>query len=230
MTTDSCSSACLARLDLEKITKAYDSEPWWYDVRGFLILTFAYRATLWEQLRLFSANIGPRHLEVAIGSGTLFGMILRRARREGRAPQRVVGCDYAERMLAGAARRFAKDPLIELGLADVGRMPYPDADFDSVNVANAMHCFPDLGLALREIRRVLRPGGTLAANVLLHPRGGWPWRGIAERINRWGAAKGIVNRPYDRDEVLVAVAAAGLALEREWVSGNVCNMVLRRPA
>ncbi|MGN2393366.1 class I SAM-dependent methyltransferase, partial [Pelomicrobium sp. G1] len=30
---------------LEKIAQAYSSPPWWYDVRGFFILTFAYRST-----------------------------------------------------------------------------------------------------------------------------------------------------------------------------------------
>ena len=62
---------------LDKIEAAYSSEPWWYDIRGFFILTFSYRSTLWNQIALFSKNIGENHLEVAIGSGTLFDIILK---------------------------------------------------------------------------------------------------------------------------------------------------------
>lgn len=214
--------------ELAKIARAYDAPPWWYDVRGFFILTFAYRGTLWEQLRLFAGNIGREHLEVAVGSGTLFAMVLKRARREGRTPRRIVGFDYAEAMLAGAVHRFAAEPAIELGIADVGAMPYPDAVFDTVNVANAMHCFPDVPLALREIRRVLRPGGTMAANVLLEPTGIWPLSAIARSINRWGMAKGILHRPYRLAELRAAVQAAGLAVDREEVSGNAWNVIARR--
>ncbi len=50
---------------LAKIEKAYDSPPLWYDIRGFFVLTFAYRSTLWAQIALFGNNIGPRHLEGA---------------------------------------------------------------------------------------------------------------------------------------------------------------------
>lgn len=212
-----------------KIAKAYDSPSWWYDVRGFFILTFTYRATLWEQLRLFAGCLGREHLEVAIGSGTLFAMILKRARRLGCAPQRVVGFDYAERMLAGAVHRFAGDRTVELGLGDATRMRFADASFDSVAVANALHCIPDAAAALREMQRVLRPGGRLAANVLLHPRGGWPWRPLAERINRWGQAKGILDRPYAEDEIRGLVLAAGFRIERAWVSGNAWNVVAVKP-
>lgn len=212
-----------------KIAKAYDSPSWWYDLRGFFILTFTYRATLWEQLRLFAAAMGREHLEVAIGSGTLFAMILRRARRLGRAPERVVGFDYAERMLAGAVRRFAGDPALELSLGDATRMRFADASFDSVAVANALHCIPDAGAALAEMHRVLRPGGRLAANVLLHPRGGWPWRPLAERINRWGMAKGILHRPYAEAEIRALVEGAGFRIERAWVSGNAWNVVAVKP-
>ncbi len=55
----------------DEIAAAYASPPWWYDVRGFFILTFAYNSTIGRQLRFFGANFGPRHLEVACGTGTL---------------------------------------------------------------------------------------------------------------------------------------------------------------
>lgn len=222
-------TAILEPLDLAKIAQAYDAEPWWYDVRGFLILTFSYRSTLGEQIRLFAHNLKREHLEVAIGSGTLFGMVLRRAKRLGHDPQRVVGIDYAASMLAGAIRRFSGDTRCELALGDVGHMGFPAAHFDSVNVANAMHCFPDLASALSEIHRVLRPGGSLATNVLLHPRGIWPFRQISERINRWGTRKGILNRPYTIHEVIDAMTATGFRVEHSWVTGNVLNLIANKP-
>src|SRR6478672_3814286 len=61
----------------DEIAAAYVSPPWWYDVRGFFILTFAYNSTLTRQLRFFGPNFGPRHLEVACGTGTLLEMVLR---------------------------------------------------------------------------------------------------------------------------------------------------------
>ena len=42
----------------EQIAAAYRSDPWWYDVRGFFILTFAYNSTLPGQMRFFGANFG----------------------------------------------------------------------------------------------------------------------------------------------------------------------------
>jgi len=61
----------------EEIAAAYDSQPWWYDLRGFFILTFAYNSTLTHQLRFFAPNFGARHLELACGTGTLLEMVLR---------------------------------------------------------------------------------------------------------------------------------------------------------
>lgn len=213
----------------DEIARAYSSEPWWYDVRGFLILTFAYRSTLWNQLRFFGPNIGERHLEVAIGTGTLFELVLGWRRRKRLPIARVTGVDYAESMLAGAMHRFRKHPEIELLHADVAAMDLPDAAFDTANVANAVHCFPDVEGALRGIHRVLKPGGRLAANVLLYPRGPAPLRGIAQRINDWGIRKGILYTPYEQDDIRARFLAAGFRIDREEVSGNCLNLRAVKP-
>jgi len=60
----------------DEIAEAYSSEPWWYDIRGFFILTFAYNSTIGTQMRFFGPNFGQKHLEVACGTGTLLEMIL----------------------------------------------------------------------------------------------------------------------------------------------------------
>jgi ubiquinone/menaquinone biosynthesis C-methylase UbiE len=213
----------------DEIARAYESPPWWYDVRGFFILTFAYRSTLTEQLRLFGPNVGANHLEVAIGTGTLFELVLRWRRWKRLPVAHVVGVDYAEPMLDGARRRFAREHAIELLHADVAALPYPDATFDSANVANAVHCFPDVDAALREIFRVLKPRATLAANVLLYPSGPAPLRRIAERINAWGMRKGILMSPYEQEDVRRKLAATGFEVTAEKRSGNTYNVLARKP-
>jgi ubiquinone/menaquinone biosynthesis C-methylase UbiE len=133
-------------------------------------------------------------------------------------------------MLAGAYRRFAAQPQVELRHADAAALPFPDASFDTANIANSVHCLPDVDGALRDTFRVLRPGGTLAANVLLHPNGTWPLRVLAERINQWGIRKGILYTPYRVEEVREHILKAGFELQSEKVSGNCYDVLARKPA
>lgn len=213
----------------EEIAQAYSSEPWWYDVRGFLILTFAYRSTLWAQVRLFGGNIGPHHLEVAIGTGTLFDIILKWRKWKRLPSAHIVGIDYAEPMLAGAIHRFADQPNIELHHADVAALPFPDSSFDSANIANSVHCFPDVDAGFRDVFRVLKPGAPLAANVLLYARGPQPLRWIANKINAWGMRKGILFTPYQADDIRRRLQAAGFEIVREEIAGNTYNVIARKP-
>lgn len=214
---------------LAKIERAYDSPPLWYDVRGFGILTFAYQSTLWEQISLFGSNMGRRHLECAIGSGTLFGIILAWKRIRARElPAEMVGFDYAPSMLAGAIRRFKRTPNVRLMQADVAALDLPDDYFDTANVANALHCFPDVDAGLREIRRVLKVGGTFAVNVLLYPEGLQPFRWIAERIDAWGMKKGILFTPYRRDDIRRRIIDAGFDIVRESQTGNTYNVLAKK--
>jgi ubiquinone/menaquinone biosynthesis C-methylase UbiE len=213
----------------DEIAAAYDSPPWWYDVRGFLILTFAYNSTLGRQLRFFGPNFGHEHLEVACGTGTLLELVLRWRKRR-RMPQvHVVGIDYAESMLAGAKHRFAGQPHIELLHADAADLPWPEASFDTANIANSLHCFPNVDGALRDISRVLKPGGTLAANVLVYPKGLWPFKTIAERINGWGMRKGILHTPYRVEDIRQRILDTGFEVVAERVSGNCYDVLAKKP-
>ena len=212
----------------DEIAAAYDSPPWWYDLRGFFILTFAYNSTLTRQLRFFSRNFGPRHLELACGTGTLLDMVLRWRRWKGLPEVQIAGVDYAESMLAGAERRFASRKNIELRHADAAALPYPDGSFDTANIANAIHCFPDVPAALREVHRVLKPGGTLAANALLYPRGFWPFRQIAKGLDNWGIRKGILYTPFYVEEIRRHMGVAGFEVVAELVSGNCCDVLVKK--
>ena len=209
----------------DEIAEAYKSEPWWYDIRGFFILCFAYNSTVGTQLRFFGRNMGKDHLEVACGTGTLLKMILKWRRRK-RLPQaNVVGIDYAPSMLAGAEKRFANDLDVRVEHADAAELPYADNSFDTANIANSIHCFPTVDNALRDIRRVLKPGGTLAANVLLFPRGVYPFNRFAAQINSWGMKKGILYSPFKLEEIQQTFKDAGYGIQSEFLSGNTWNVV-----
>jgi ubiquinone/menaquinone biosynthesis C-methylase UbiE len=213
----------------DDIAAAYASPPWWYDVRGFFILTFAYNSTLTHQLRFFGPHMSRRHLEVACGTGTLLDLALRWRAWKGLPEPHITAIDYAESMLAGARRRFRRRPNIEVRHADAAALPCPDASFDTVNIANSIHCFPDMDGALHEVARVLTPGGTLALNALLYPRGPWPLKQIAQRIDEWGVRRGILYSPLVEADVSQRVEGAGLRIQSARTSGNCFDVVARKP-
>ncbi|WP_327167572.1 class I SAM-dependent methyltransferase [Streptomyces subrutilus] len=79
----------------------------------------------------------------------------------------VLGADLTPQMLAAAQRagRAADGALL---LADVARLPLRDGALDAVFAAGLIAHLPDPGANLRELARVVRPGGRLA---LFHPIG-----------------------------------------------------------
>lgn len=87
---------------------------------------------------------------------------------------RYVAADIAPAMLertraAALARGVASR--VETVLADVGRLPFADGDFDLVVSFTGLHCFPDPHQAVREMVRVLHPGGVLTGSALLEDTG-----------------------------------------------------------
>ncbi len=210
----------------EKLDKAYDSPPWWCDLRGFGILKLSYRGSLRSQLSFFERNLGDRHLEVAVGSGTLLSMLLNRRRRLGPLPTAITGVDYSPQMLAGARRRFAHLDNCSLLQCDAAKIPLETGTFDTANIANAIHCVADVPGVLKELHRLLRPGGTLAINALLHPRG--PLRKISNSVNTWGQRKGILHAPFSEQEILAHLQTAGFDTVQTFREGNALFVLAYR--
>jgi ubiquinone/menaquinone biosynthesis C-methylase UbiE len=101
-----------------------------------------------------------RVLEVAAGTGRVTRQLLANL-----APDaELVATDLNEPMLAEAQRRLA-DPRVTWQTADAQALPFADRGFDAVACQFGLMFVPDKLLALREMNRVLRPGGTLLLNV-----------------------------------------------------------------
>jgi demethylmenaquinone methyltransferase/2-methoxy-6-polyprenyl-1,4-benzoquinol methylase len=81
---------------------------------------------------------------------------------------RVTGLDFSEPMLERARR---KAPQLEWVSGDLLALPFADEGFDAATVGFGVRNVDDLELALRELRRVLRPGGRLGILEITRPRG-----------------------------------------------------------
>jgi demethylmenaquinone methyltransferase/2-methoxy-6-polyprenyl-1,4-benzoquinol methylase len=104
---------------------------------------------------------GDRVLDACCGTGDL--AVAARARGAD-----VVGLDFSERMLE---RARCKEPAIEWVRGDVLALPFEDSSFDAVTVGFGVRNVEDLEAGLRELRRVLRPGGRLGILEITKPRG-----------------------------------------------------------
>lgn len=117
----------------------------------------------WRRLAAQSAvRPGDRALDAACGTGDLALADLTAG------ASRVTGLDFSERMLERARR---KSSAIEWVQGDMLALPFADATFDAATVGFGVRNVADLELALRELRRVLRPGGRLAILEITQPRG-----------------------------------------------------------
>ena len=204
---------------------SYNLTPVLYDVRGFFILTLAYRNTLQSQVRFFAENLKGRHLECAIGTGTFTQICMKHARKKLKDQDfHLVGVDYSKALMGGAKRKLKG---AELAIEDLRDMSFPDASFDTANLPNGYHTIADIDKAMHEIARVLKPGGTLYMNVLLYPGDGFMNK-ISTKVNDYGQSIGILNRPYTREEVLASLPQYGLQLEDEKTVQNCIFLKTRK--
>ena len=104
---------------------------------------------------------GDRVLDACCGTGDL-------ALAAERVGGRVTGLDFSEAMLARARR---KSQSVEWVRADMLELPFADATFDAVTVGFGIRNVADLEAGLRELARVLKPGGRLGCLEITRPRG-----------------------------------------------------------
>jgi ubiquinone/menaquinone biosynthesis C-methylase UbiE len=114
----------------------------------------------WADRMAEAARLAPGQtvLDVACGTGVLARAAAARVAPDGA----VTGLDRNEAMLAVAGRRT---PAVDWRLARAESLPFPDAAFDAVVSQFGLMFFEDRAGALKEMWRVLRPGGRLAVAV-----------------------------------------------------------------
>lgn len=118
----------------------------------------------WRRRAADLAAVGPgdRVLDVATGTGDL---AIELAQRVGGLGQ-VVGLDFSEAMLE---RARAKAPGISFERGDALALPYPDASFDAATVGFGARNFANLERGLREMVRVVKPGGRIVVLEITTP-------------------------------------------------------------
>lgn len=129
-----------------------------YDVMNDLMSGGLHR--VWKTFTVARADVRPgmKVLDIAGGTGDLARAFARRAGPTGQ----VWLTDINESMLRVGRDRLADDGLVvPTAVCDAEKLPFPDAMFDRVSVAFGLRNMTHKDIALREMRRVLKPGGKL---------------------------------------------------------------------
>jgi len=140
----------------KKVAGVFTSVASKYDIMNDLMSVGLHR--IWKRFAVGQANVhqGQRVLDIAGGSGDLSRLFLNKVGSTGQ----VVLTDINNAML-----RVGRDRLLDEGLAtptaqcDAEHLPFPDNYFDCVSIAFGLRNVTHKDAALREMRRVLKPGG-----------------------------------------------------------------------
>jgi SAM-dependent methyltransferase len=151
---------------------------------GFVVPADAYD----RFMGLYSVQLGPqladlagvaagrRALDVGCGPGALTGELVARLGADA-----VAAVDPSEPFVAAAQERH---PGADVRQASAEQLPFPDGDFDATLAQLVVHFLPDPVAGLREMARVTRPGGVVAACVWDYAGGQGPpstlWRAALE--------------------------------------------------
>jgi demethylmenaquinone methyltransferase / 2-methoxy-6-polyprenyl-1,4-benzoquinol methylase len=148
----------------ERIRAMFDQIAPRYDTANSLFSLDRDRAWRRRAAQLTRLQPGQTALDLCTGTGKLAHELVPLVHPGGR----VVGVDFSPGMLALARKR---EPDIDFHQGDVSKLPEADASVDAVTIAFGLRNLVNRDAALREMRRVLRPGGRLVVLEFAPPTG-----------------------------------------------------------
>ena len=131
---------------------------------------------------IVAREIGPGDevLECACGTGLLSAVIAEKCAY-------LSATDLSEKMLARAKKNLKGYRNVTFSRADIMKLAFPDAAFDTVVAGNVLHLLDDPLAALRELERVLRPGGKLIIPTYMNRDREGKTSGFAAGVGKAGA-------------------------------------------
>jgi ubiquinone/menaquinone biosynthesis C-methylase UbiE len=152
---------------------------------------------------------GGRVLDVATGNGGFIHFLL-----EGlKDYEKIIGIDIKEGLEEVFDEQFGGKP-IRYHQMDAAQMEFADESFDTVCIANSLHHMPDLPGTLREMLRILKPGGHLILLEMYRDNQTETQITHVQLHHWWGAvdrAQGIShNETFRREEIVEMAAGLGL--------------------
>jgi demethylmenaquinone methyltransferase/2-methoxy-6-polyprenyl-1,4-benzoquinol methylase len=139
-----------------------------YDLLNHILSANVDRLWWRRTARTFSGILsrpGAQVLDLCCGTGDMAFALRRQGPRS-----RITGADFSHAMLVLASGKSASRPMRWIE-ADALRLPFPDQSFDLITSAFGFRNLADYDASLREIRRVLRPGGECGILEFNEPRG-----------------------------------------------------------
>lgn len=155
----------------QRIEQIFSGIAPWYDFLNRLLSLR--RDVVWRQELVHGIGL-PRHarvLDLAAGTLDVSLEIIRQ-----RPASRVVAADFSLAMLLKGTGKLPVNQTaccIVPVAADAFDLPFPESQFNAVTIAFGIRNLPDRVAALREIYRVLRPGGIAAILEFIPPESGW---------------------------------------------------------
>jgi demethylmenaquinone methyltransferase/2-methoxy-6-polyprenyl-1,4-benzoquinol methylase len=141
-----------------------------YDLVNHVLSLSTDRFWWWRAARTFDSILkrpDGRVLDLCCGTGDMTFALRRRAKKD---TAQIIGADFSHAMLQRATVK-GKDTGLKWIEADALRLPFPDAHFDLITAAFGFRNLADYDAGLREMVRVLRPGGQCGILDFGEPRG-----------------------------------------------------------